>query len=114
MAIVTLVFRACVQSVGRYDCRNGIWSKRANACIQTFLLFQNNDIIEWSRALADSRSAYTSLREHLLRYIDNPNEIGSALDPLDDDKNVRYSTYHIDLAHAIGLYRSGTIYTVSC
>jgi hypothetical protein len=38
--------------------------------------------------LADSRSAYTSLREHFLRYIENPEELASALDPLDNDRNV--------------------------
>jgi hypothetical protein len=58
---------------------------------QTFLLFQSTEVTGWSRALADSRSAYTSLREHLLRYIENPDELGSALDPLDDDQHVSTS-----------------------
>lgn len=55
---------------------------------QAFLLFQSTEVTGWSRALVDSRSAYTSLREHFLRYIENPDELGSALDPLDDDQNV--------------------------
>lgn len=56
--------------------------------VQTFLLFQSTEVTGWSRPLIDSRSAYTSLREHLLRYIENPDELGSALDPLDDDQHV--------------------------
>ena len=56
--------------------------------VQIFLLFQTTEVTGWSRALVDSRSAYTSLKDHLLRFIDNPNEIGSALDPLDDDQHV--------------------------
>ena len=38
--------------------------------------------------MADSRSAYTSLREHFLRYIEKPEELASALDPLDNDRDV--------------------------
>lgn len=56
--------------------------------LQNFLLFQSIDVTRWSAAIADSRSAYTSLREHFLRYIENPDELGSALDPLDDDQHV--------------------------
>ena len=52
------------------------------------MLFQSTEVTGWSRTLVDSRSAYTSLREHLLRYIENPDEVGSALDPLDDDQYV--------------------------
>jgi hypothetical protein len=59
---------------------------------QTFLLFQSTEVTGWSPALVDSRSAYTSLREHLLRYIENPDELGSALDPLDDDQHVSASS----------------------
>lgn len=40
--------------------------------------------------LSDARSAYTSLREHFLRYIERPDELGSAVDPLNDDKNVSF------------------------
>lgn len=67
----------------------GIVKKVKHLCpLQIFLLFQNVEFSGWSRALEDSRSAYTSLREHLLRYIENPDEIGSSVDPLDDDKSV--------------------------
>lgn len=55
---------------------------------QTFLLFEGTEVTGWSRRLVDSRNAYTSLREHFLKYIEKPDELGSALDPLDDDKSV--------------------------
>ncbi|KAH9222670.1 rab-GTPase-TBC domain-containing protein [Leptodontidium sp. 2 PMI_412] len=67
-----------------------------SVCWKTFLLFQSTDITSWSRALDDSRSAYTSLREHLLRYIENPDELGSALDPLDDDQHSPWNTLRQD------------------
>lgn len=56
---------------------------------QVFLLFQTTDTTTWSHALVDSRSAYSSLREHLLRYMENSDELDSALNPLDDDRHVR-------------------------
>ena len=58
---------------------------------QTFLLFQSTEVTGWSQALGDSRSAYASLRVHLLRFIENPDELRSALDPLDDDLHVSTS-----------------------
>ncbi|PBP26592.1 RabGAP/TBC [Diplocarpon rosae] len=62
----------------------------------TFLLFQTTETTGWSRALVDSRGAYASLREHFLRYIENPDELGSALDPLDDDRNSPWNTLRQD------------------
>ncbi|PBP28711.1 RabGAP/TBC, partial [Diplocarpon rosae] len=62
----------------------------------TFLLFQTTETTGWSRALVDSRGAYASLREHFLRYIENPDEVGSALDPLDDDRNSPWNTLRQD------------------
>ncbi|RDW83406.1 RabGAP [Coleophoma crateriformis] len=35
-------------------------------------------------------------REHILRFIEHPDEIGSALDPLDDDKNSPWNTLRQD------------------
>ncbi|RDL40603.1 Ypt of gyp1p [Venustampulla echinocandica] len=63
---------------------------------QTFLLFQDTEVTGWSRALANSRSAYSSLREHLLRFIENPDEVGSAQDPLDDDETSPWKTMRQD------------------
>ncbi|KAG0652171.1 TBC1 domain family member 5 [Hyphodiscus hymeniophilus] len=61
-----------------------------------FLLFEGTEITGWSRALLDSRSAYASLREHLLRFIENHDEIGSGLDPLNDDKSSPWNTLRQD------------------
>ncbi|KAF4636678.1 hypothetical protein G7Y89_g1410 [Cudoniella acicularis] len=70
-----------------------------------FLLFQSTEIKGWSRALADSRSAYSSLREHLLRFIENPDEVGSALDPLDDDQNSPWNTMRQDEEFRAEIYQ---------
>ncbi|KUJ21048.1 RabGAP/TBC [Mollisia scopiformis] len=67
-----------------------------SVCWKAFLLFQSTEVTGWSRALIDSRSAYASLREHFLRYIENPDELGSALDPLDDDQNSPWHTLRKD------------------
>ncbi|KAG9247311.1 rab-GTPase-TBC domain-containing protein [Calycina marina] len=67
-----------------------------SVCWKTFLLFQTTEVTGWSRILIDSRSAYTSLREHLLRFIENPDEIGSSLDPLDDDQQSPWNTLRQD------------------
>ncbi|KAF8864102.1 RabGAP/TBC [Acephala macrosclerotiorum] len=67
-----------------------------SVCWKAFLLFQSTEVTGWSRALTDSRSAYTSLREHFLRYIEKPDELGSALDPLDDDQNSPWNTLRRD------------------
>ncbi|CZS93540.1 hypothetical protein WAI453_001068 [Rhynchosporium graminicola] len=73
-------------------CTSGLRS----VCWKAFLLFQSTDVTSWSRALDDSRSAYTSLREHFLRYIENPNEVTSALDPLDDNQHSPWNTLRQD------------------
>jgi TBC1 domain family protein 5 len=54
---------------------------------QIFLQFRSTDKSAWSTGLGDTRTAYSSLKDHFLKYIERPNEVGSALDPLDDDKN---------------------------
>lgn len=92
MGTVVLVCRAFVLFVGRSAGVEYHGEYLLNI-LQTFLLFQTADVTAWSRALEDSRSAYSSLREHLLRYIENPDEVGSALDPLDDDQNVGHSSF---------------------
>lgn len=38
--------------------------------------------------MAESRSAYVSLRDHFLRFIEHPNDLHSSADPLADDDNV--------------------------
>ncbi|KAB8297186.1 hypothetical protein EYC80_002564 [Monilinia laxa] len=73
-------------------CKGGLRS----ICWKTFLLFQSTEITTWARGLGDSRSAYTSLREHFLRFIEHPHELGSSLDPLDDDKHSPWNTLRKD------------------
>ncbi|RAL58521.1 hypothetical protein DID88_004025 [Monilinia fructigena] len=73
-------------------CKGGLRS----ICWKTFLLFQNTEVTTWARGLEDSRSAYTSLREHFLRFIEHPHELGSSLDPLDDDKHSPWNTLRKD------------------
>ncbi|KAF2403582.1 RabGAP/TBC [Trichodelitschia bisporula] len=56
-------------------------------CWKIFLLFQTLDRSAWPSILADSRSAYESLRSHLLRAIEHPEEAGSEADPLSDNQD---------------------------
>jgi TBC1 domain family member 5 len=55
---------------------------------QAFLLYGPLSQASWPKKLTDSRNAYSSLREHFLRYIDHPNDLESTVDPLADDANV--------------------------
>lgn len=55
--------------------------------VKAFLVFENLDQSTWLKTLRDSRSAYTSLRQHFLHDLEHPNDI-SAVDPLADDENV--------------------------
>ncbi|MCJ1398182.1 hypothetical protein MMC11_001379 [Xylographa trunciseda] len=62
---------------------------------QAFLLFENLDRSTWSKTLHDSRSAYSSLRDHFLRDIEHPDDL-SAADPLADDENSPWNTLRRD------------------
>lgn len=66
---------------------------------KTFLLFDSCDQSEWLRRLADSRSAYVSLRGHFLRAIENPDEVEADLDPLSEDVEVSRSPSTTPLRH---------------
>ncbi|KAI9809508.1 MAG: hypothetical protein M1827_006814 [Pycnora praestabilis] len=66
--------------------------------IQAFLLFENLDQSTWSKTLSDSRSAYSSLREHFLRTIEHPDELESAIDPLAEDDKSPWITLRQDEA----------------
>lgn len=67
---------------GENPCLNGSRS----ICWKAFLLFENLDKSTWTKTLSDSRTAYTSLREHFLRDIEHPDDV-SAIDPLTDDES---------------------------
>jgi len=54
---------------------------------QAFLSFRTLDQSAWAKILSDSRSAYTSLKEHFLKHIESPEDL-SAEDPLTDTETV--------------------------
>ena len=54
--------------------------------LQIFLLCDDLDRSKWTDRLADTRSAYDSLKEHFLKYINNPNDLQSTIDPLAEDE----------------------------
>ena len=56
--------------------------------LQAFLLFGNLDQSTWTKTLTDSRSAYTSLKEHFLKTIEDSTD-APVTDPLADDEKVR-------------------------
>ena len=56
---------------------------------QVFLLLGDFDRARWQKLLADSRSAYDSLKELFLRSINHPEAVDSTMDPLTDDDDVR-------------------------
>ena len=80
--------------------RSLLWKVRIITCCknnldwwfeQIFLLFEGLDHSEWLQRSADSRSAYASVRSHLLRGLEHPEEVlGSNLDPLSEDSEVYY------------------------
>lgn len=77
---------------GFNPCEEGLRS----VCWKAFLLYGPPSRASWPKKLAESRSAYTSLRDHFLRYIDHPDDLQSAVDPLADDDNVRtFSSAHL-------------------
>ncbi|TAQ87776.1 hypothetical protein B7494_g3930 [Chlorociboria aeruginascens] len=65
--------------------RDGEESPCISGLRSIFLLFENTEINLWPQLLANSRSAYSSLRDHFMRFVEHPEELGSASDPLDDD-----------------------------
>ncbi|KAI4750823.1 RabGAP/TBC [Aureobasidium sp. EXF-3400] len=64
-----------------------------------FLLFEGLDHSEWLQRSADSRSAYASVRSHLLRGLEHPEEVlGSNLDPLSEDSESPWAVLRQDEA----------------
>ncbi|KIX01932.1 uncharacterized protein Z518_07871 [Rhinocladiella mackenziei CBS 650.93] len=61
-----------------------------------FLLYGPLSQGSWSKKLTESRSAYASLRDHFLRFIEHPNDLHSSADPLADDENSPWSTLRRD------------------
>ncbi|THV72389.1 RabGAP/TBC [Aureobasidium pullulans] len=64
-----------------------------------FLLFEGLDHSQWIQRSADSRSAYASVRSHLLRGLEHPEEVlGSNLDPLSEDSESPWAVLRQDEA----------------
>ncbi|KIW25154.1 hypothetical protein, variant [Cladophialophora immunda] len=66
------------------------------ATLQAFLLYGPLSQGSWSKKLAESRSAYVSLRDHFLRFIEHPNDLHSSADPLADDENSPWASLRQD------------------
>jgi TBC1 domain family member 5 len=55
---------------------------------QALLLYDNLDLSTWPQRISDSRSAYSSLKDHFLKYIEHPDNLDSTVDPLAEDEEV--------------------------
>ncbi|KAI0179971.1 RabGAP/TBC [Hypoxylon sp. FL1284] len=70
-----------------------------SVCWKAFLLNQTSGTTSWSHALLESRNAYSSLRDHFLRYIKHPEHLTAAsVDPLADDADSPWNTLRHDEA----------------
>ncbi|CAJ2509966.1 Uu.00g058660.m01.CDS01 [Anthostomella pinea] len=66
---------------------------------RAFLLNQTTDTTNWSHAMLESRSTYSSRRDHFLKYIKHPEYLTAAtLDPLADDADSPWNTLRLDEA----------------
>ena len=82
---IAVDLRQATRDDGDFDpCEDGLRS----VCWKSFLLTGPLSQASWSRKLKDQRSGYASLRDHFLKYIDNPNDLHSSADPLADDETV--------------------------
>ena len=77
---------------GRDPCETGLRS----VCWRAFLLYGPISQASWPKKLLEGRQAYSSLRDHFLRFIDNPDDINSNTDPLADDEASPWSTLRND------------------
>ena len=85
--------REAVRDASGVDpCESGLRS----VCWKSFLLLGPLSARTWPKRLAESRSAYNSLRDHFLRFIDHPNDLHSSTDPLADDDQSPWSTLRQD------------------
>lgn len=81
--------RQAIKDNDEFDpCKDGLRS----VCWKVFLLNGPLSKASWIKKTKDSRSAYGSLRDHFLKYIDNPNDLHSSADPLVDDESVSTGT----------------------
>ncbi|KAI1808417.1 RabGAP/TBC [Daldinia bambusicola] len=68
-------------------------------CWKIFLLGQSTNTADWSQAISETRSTYSSLRDHFLKYINHPEYLTTdSADPLADDANSPWNTLRHDQA----------------
>ncbi|KAK5098140.1 hypothetical protein LTR70_004385 [Exophiala xenobiotica] len=90
---IAVDLRQATRDDGDFDpCEDGLRS----VCWKSFLLTGPLSKASWSRKLKDQRSGYASLRDHFLKYIDNPNDLHSSADPLADDETSPWATFRQD------------------
>ncbi|KAK7970441.1 hypothetical protein PG996_001130 [Apiospora saccharicola] len=66
-------------------------------CWKTFLLGHGSNTTSWTHALLESRSTYSSLRDHFLKYIEHPEYLATVnTDPLADDPDSPWNTLRQD------------------
>ncbi|KAF5865058.1 hypothetical protein ETB97_005623 [Aspergillus alliaceus] len=77
---------------GEKLCNDGLRS----ICWKAFLLFDNLDRTQWPQRISESRSAYAALKAHFMKYIEHPDDLQSAVDPLADDEESPWQTLRQD------------------
>ncbi|KAL2014643.1 hypothetical protein VTN00DRAFT_2168 [Thermoascus crustaceus] len=85
----------------RSPCDDGLRS----ICWKAFFLYDNLDRSEWTRKISNSRSAYSALRSHFLKYIEHPNDLVSTVDPLADDEESPWQSLRRDEAIREEIYQ---------
>ncbi|TPX19892.1 hypothetical protein DIZ76_017685 [Coccidioides immitis] len=82
-------------------CEDGLRS----ICWKAFLVHKNVDRESWPTQLSDTRGAYTALKDHFLKYIDHPDDLPSAADPLAEDDNSPWQSLRQDEAIRTEIYQ---------
>lgn len=77
---------------GEKLCNDGLRS----ICWKAFLLFDNLDRTLWPQKISETRSAYAALKAHFMKYIEHPDDLQSAVDPLADDEESPWQTLRQD------------------
>ncbi|KAK2737974.1 hypothetical protein FQN57_007328 [Myotisia sp. PD_48] len=101
-----ILFQSKVQSLDGFKQALELGSEGDNPCKdglrsvfwKAFLLHKDVDRSQWPVQLADSRVAYMSVRNHFMKYIDNPNDIPSTTDPLAEDEKSPWESLRRDEA----------------
>ncbi|KAF3063864.1 TBC1 domain family member 5 [Daldinia childiae] len=85
--------RAVKDNGPRSPCISGCRS----ICWKVFLLTQSTNIVDWSHDISESRTTYSYLRDHFLKYIKHPEHLtADSVDPLADDADSPWNTLRND------------------